>query len=284
LKGIYVRNSDQPFAPSLRSNRNASLEAELKEYDDKRANPDEEDVQPKGGDPKSTATTGYEKRYADLRSYSQKQINELNKTINDLKQQITGMAQTEYKLPKSPEEVAAWIAKFPEVGAMVRTIALQENEDLREEVKKTRTEIAEERMAAAKQIELNRLVQAHPDFFEIRETEEFHEWADQQADWVKTALYDENQVDSKPVIDAVRLYKADTAPAPKKRDTRNEDADAARGVKTSKTAPDVTRDSTKIYESDVDKMTKREFEASADAIDKAMRENRFVYDLSGAAR
>jgi hypothetical protein len=195
------------------------------------------------------------------------------------------MAQAEFKMPKTPEQVAAWMTRFPEVGDMMRTIALTENQDLREEVRKTRETIAQEKVDAAKERAFDQLLKAHPDFLEIREDDAFHEWAEAQAAWVQTALYDENQIDSKPAIDAVRLYKADTKPAPSKKDTRQEDvADAARGVKTQKTAPDAIKDRNKIYESEVDKMSRKEFADNAAAIDLAMREGRFVYDISGAAR
>lgn len=286
MKGNTLRNTTNAFLPNIRSNRNAALEAEIKEYDEQRTNPDDDSSgQQKGGDPASTATTGWEKRYADLRSFSQKKENELNKKIESLQNQISNMAEKEFKFPKSPEEVASWIERFPEVGAMVRTIALQEVQEVREEVKKTRETIAQEKRIAEKEKELLKLLKAHPDFLDIRETEEFHEWAEGQARWVQIALYDEDQIDSQPAIDAVRLYKADTQKAPSKKETLIDDRrDAARGVKSSKTAPDVVKDSNKVYESDIEKMSQKEYELHSDAIDTAMREGRFVYDLSGAAR
>ena len=54
--------------------------------------------------------------------------------------------------------------------------------------------------------------------------------------------------------------------------------------KTSKTKVD-TEDSTgQIRESDVAKMSTKEFEENLDIINKAMRGQKFIYDISGSAR
>ena len=52
------------------------------------------------------------------------------------------------------------------------------------------------------------LLRLHPDFQEIRETDEFHEWADEQPKWVQDALY-ENDNDAKSAARAIDLYKVD---------------------------------------------------------------------------
>ena len=43
------------------------------------------------------------------------------------------------------------------------------------------------------------LLKYHPDFNEIREQDEFHEWAEEQPKWVQDALY-ENYTDAKSSI------------------------------------------------------------------------------------
>ena len=48
----------------------------------------------------------------------------------------------------------------------------------------------------------------HPDFAEIRDSDDFHEWADEQPKWVQDALY-ENSEDARSAARAIDLYKAD---------------------------------------------------------------------------
>ena len=52
------------------------------------------------------------------------------------------------------------------------------------------------------------LMRIHPDFADIRDSDDFHEWADQQPKWVQDALY-ENDNDARSAARAIDLYKAD---------------------------------------------------------------------------
>ena len=52
------------------------------------------------------------------------------------------------------------------------------------------------------------LLKIHPDFEDIRESDDFHEWADEQPKWVQDALY-ENSEDAKSAARAIDLYKSD---------------------------------------------------------------------------
>ena len=48
------------------------------------------------------------------------------------------------------------------------------------------------------------LLKYHPDFNEIREQDEFHEWAEEQPKWVQDALY-ENYTDAKAASRVIEL-------------------------------------------------------------------------------
>jgi hypothetical protein len=281
--------------PSIRSRRNAELENELKEYDDAKNNPTEDaiddnsSVQQKGGDPTSPATTGWEKRYADLRSYSQKQLNEAKAENARLLRQLQESTSEEMKFPKTEDELEAWVSKYPDVAAMIETIAMKKMTGLREEIAQTKLTWEEEKHEKAKMMAFNALLEAHPDFLEIRETEEFHTWAEDQAKWVHDALY-ENETDAKAAIAAVDLFKFKSGKAAVKATPKvDEKKEAARSTgRSSQSQPDVSRDKGKMYESDVKEKTKnmsrREFDAYYAEIEKAVAEGRMVYDISGAAR
>ena len=51
------------------------------------------------------------------------------------------------------------------------------------------------------------LLKLHPDFVDIREDDDFHNWAEEQPQWVQKALY-ENDNDAMSTR-AIDLYKAD---------------------------------------------------------------------------
>ena len=52
------------------------------------------------------------------------------------------------------------------------------------------------------------LLKRHPDFAEIRDQDEFHNWVEAQPQWVQKALY-ENEHDAMSAARAIDLYKAD---------------------------------------------------------------------------
>ena len=131
--------------------------------------------------------------------------------------------------------------------------------------------------------DLDEWAQLHPDFTEIRESDDFHEWADEQPKWVQDALY-ENSEDARSAARAIDLYKSDRGIG--KKDTSKSSKSAASEVKAKNTrsVPDVEGKSSKILESQVQKMSADEYEKNSDMIMEAIRSGNFVYDISGSAR
>ena len=125
-------------------------------------------------------------------------------------------------------------------------------------------------------------MESHSDFVKIRESDEFHSWADEQPKWVQDAVY-ENADDPHSVVRVIDLYKGDKGltKEAKKAGTK---AAASMVSKTSKTRVDAEDSNGQIRESDVAKMSSKEFEDNMDAINKAMRGQKFIYDISGNAR
>ena len=126
------------------------------------------------------------------------------------------------------------------------------------------------------------LLKAHPDFGEIRDSDEFHNWAEEQPKWVQDALY-ENDNDARSAARAIDLYKADMNIKTKKPSSNKE---AAKSVNTRNTRsqPDATSSNTKMSESRVNKMSTKEYEKHQDEIMNAIRKGEFIYDISGSAR
>jgi len=120
-------------------------------------------------------------------------------------------------------------------------------------------------------------------FTEIRDNPEFHDWAEEQPDYIQKALY-ENEDDPRAAARAIDLYKADMGVKTTKKKTSKKDAAKAVNVKSSTTPDNNATGSNSILESEVAKMTSQEYSANEDAISKAIRSGNFVYDVSGAAR
>ena len=124
------------------------------------------------------------------------------------------------------------------------------------------------------------LLQIHPDFDEIRTSEDFHDWAEEQPKWIQQALY-ENDNDAKSAARAIDLYKADNNIKVKK----GRSSDAAEAVSPrSRNKPQSNASGNRIKESDVQRMSASEYEKNQDTIMEAIRTGDFVYDVSGSAR
>jgi len=236
-----------------------------------------EDAEPEGAEEKS-----YKKRYADLRRGSQKAKADLEARITTLESQLKQSAAQEIKLPKSDEDIDAWASQYPDVAAIVETIAIKKAREQQEGLQERIKEIDTLRESASREKAEVELLKAHPDFGEIRDSDEFHEWAEEQPKWVQEALY-ENDNDARSAARAIDLYKADMNIKTKKPSSNKE---AAKSVNTRNTRgqPDATSNNTKMSESRVNKMSTKEYEKHQDEIMDAIRKGEFIYDISGSAR
>ena len=140
----------------------------------------------------------------------------------------------------------------------------------------------------AKEAEMSRssaeqdIRKAHPDFDKLREADDFHDWVEAQPKWVQDALY-ENSEDAASVVRVIDLYKVDNGMT-KSDDAAKRKAAAGTIKKGSKAKIDVEESSGSFKESDIAKMSAKEYEQQEEAITNAIRSGKFIYDLSGSAR
>ena len=256
-------------------------EAELKKLIEERDNVEEveakEEAEPEGAEEKS-----YKKRYADLRRGSQKAKEDLEKRIGSLESQLKQSAAQEMQLPKSDEDIDSWARQYPDVAAIVETIAIKKAREQQAGLEDRVKEIDAMRESATRDRAEVELLKVHPDFGEIRNSDEFHDWADEQPKWVQDALY-ENENDARSASRAIDLYKSDMNI---KTNKPSNTKDAAKSVNTRNTRsqPDAEANNNKLSESRVNKMTTKEYEKHQDEIMEAIRGGNFIYDISGSAR
>lgn len=245
--------------------------------------PAEENTDNGGDDNLSAEEKSFKKRYGDLRRHSQQQQAQLQKQIDELREQLTKTTQNQMQFPTTEEELSEWTAKFPEVAKIVETIALKKAREQTAELDKRLRDLGEREVQTAREKAEVELMRLHPDFAKIRDTDDFHEWADAQPAWVQKALY-ENDTDALSAARAIDLYKIDRGIAKVTKKSSDKDAAASVTTRSQRTAPSSEDTDGVIYESQVAKMTSRQYEANMEAIQKAMQSGKFVYDLSGSAR
>ena len=242
-----------------------------------------EDTEPEEEEPTNAEEKTFKKRYSDLRRHQQKQAEEFKAELEQLKSQLSSATKKEMKLPKSDEDLESWAKNYPDVAAIVETIAMKKAKEQADSLEERMKAIDEMQYDAKKEKAEAELMRLHPDFDEIRDSDDFHEWAEEQPKWIQDALY-ENDNDARSAGRAIDLYKADREISKKPKSKNDKSAAEAVAPKNKRSKPQSDESSTYLKESQVQKMSPQEYEKNADEIMEAIRSGKFVYDVSGSAR
>jgi len=257
-------DSSKPSEPSIQA------ESATKQEEEPKAEAQEEDL--------SAEEKNFKKRYGDLRRHSQEKEKEFQAQLDTLKAQLDSATKNELVLPKSEDEVEAWAKKYPDVAGIVEAIADKKASERSSELDGRLKEIEALRTTAKREKAEAELVSMHPDFEEIRADDAFHSWAEKQPKVVQDALY-ENSEDAKSVARVIDLYKSDKGIKPSK--ASSSDKAAASSVKTKgRATPDTDDSSNYLSESQVEKMSMKEYEKRMEEIFDAQRNGKFIYDIS----
>jgi uncharacterized protein YutD len=222
------------------------------------------------------AKVDYKKRYDDLKRYYDRKLGEWNSKEDELKTQLRENAP-KYTPPKSAEELEAFKTDYPDIYGVVETVShLQSSNQIKtmqeelEDLKKTNKALQQ------KEAELE-LSKYHPDFENIKESDDFHQWADAQPMEIKKWIY-ENNSDGKLAARAIDLYKKDRGlgldKKPAKKQPKNEGADLL--VKTNEQVQVPQSKENFFKRSDIAKMSDAEFMQYEKEIVKAQREGRII--------
>ena len=257
-------------------------EAELEQMLKEQRGEVEETAEEVEEEPENPEEKTFKKRYSDLRRHQQQQAEDFKKQLAELRDQLDAATKKEMKLPKSDEDIEQWAKEYPDVAAIVETIAMKKASEQASVLEERIKAINELQSSVTKEKAEAELMRMHPDFDDIRDSNEFHEWAESQPKWVQDALY-ENDDDARSAARAIDLYKADMGIGKKK---PKSDKEAAKSVSTknSRSKPQENEEASYLKESDVQRMSAVEYEKRSDEIMESIRSGKFIYDVSGSAR
>ena len=229
--------------------------------------PDEE--KPKEEHPVGVEDAVFKKRYDDLKRHYDETISKHKDEVLKLKKEKEAIASK--PIFKSKEDLEDWRRDNPEMYDSVMQLtteatvkAKQEMEEQLLQVKKQQTQLARDKAEVE-------LAKRHPDFKDIRESADFHDWASVQDSTIQSWLYD-NTDNPKSAARAIDLYKYDRGLSTKKV-TYDAKKEAAKSV--SKTKPSDTPTDKKVWKwSDIQKMKPDVYAKFEKDIDIAHREGR----------
>ena len=271
---------NKPYTQEERVKRD---EDELEQLMKEREGSTAEETEEVEAEPTNAEEKTFKKRYSDLRRHQQKQAEEFKTELAALKSQLESATKKEMKLPKSDEDIEQWASDYPDVAAIVETIAMKKAKEQSSAIEERLKVIDDMHNSATKEKAEATLMQMHPDFDEIRDSDDFHEWAEEQPKWVQDALY-ENDNDARSAARAIDLYKADRGISKSTKGKNDKGAAEAVAPKNKRSKPQSDEASTYLRESQIEQMSAQEYEKHADEIMDAIRSGKFIYDVSGSAR
>ena len=220
----------------------------------------------------------YKKRYDDLKKHYDGRVNSFKSREEELLAEIR-TNRPKYKAPKSAEEIEAFKKEYPDVYGVVETVAhlrsSKETEDLKQEIKG----LKELNQTVNKEKAEARLARLHPDFEEIRESDDFHNWAEGQPEAIKGWVYG-NATNAELASRAIDLFKQDTGKSKSKSTVSGDTVPASEMIKVTN-SKDIGYGTRKIFtRSQIAAMSQSEFDKNEKAIEEAQREGRIVNDMS----
>ena len=251
-------------------------EREIEELEAQRSGQEEEESDENLGAEEKT----FKKRYGDLRRHTQQLQEQHTGDVRKLQEQIESLTKKQVKLPKSDEELEEWSEKYPDVAKIVETIATKKAIEARKDVDEKLKYVDEMQTKVKIEKAETELSKLHPDFEDLRLSEEFHGWVSEQPKWIQSALY-ENDTDHLAAAKAIDLFKLETS----KPTAKSEKKEAAKSIKRSSRAEEPKTENRNVWsESRVKNLSSRDWDKYEEAISESIANGTFVYDLTAGAR
>ena len=218
----------------------------------------------------------YKKRYDDLKKHYDSKLNEFKSREQELLEEVT-KNKTEYTAPKTEEELEQFKTEYPDVYEVVETVAHMQSES-KAKVLEERLQKLQEREQEILRIEAEkRLTDRHPDFDDIRNSDDFHSWAQEQPKSIQDWIY-KNADDADLASRALDLFKKDfgiDVPQKEKSNSKQTKKSAADMVSTKTTTVEPKQE--KIWsETEIAAMSMDEFDRHEAEISEAMAQGRIV--------
>ena len=206
----------------------------------------EEEATPEEERPVNAEEKVFKKRYDDLKRHYDTTITKHRTDVSSLKEQLAAKS-SEIIPPKNKKELETWRLKYPDVYDTVKSIAIQEAQEQAKTVESKLKNLQEQTQNVAKEKAEVELMKLHPDFENIRKTEDFHEWAKEQDPHIQGWLY-ENADNANLAARAIDLYKMDRKfPSKSKESIKNAKAEAAKAVTSTKRGQEPDTSEKKIW-------------------------------------
>ena len=217
----------------------------------------------------------YKKRYDDLKKHYDSKLNQFKSREQELIEEATKNRPT-YKAPKSPEDLEQFKNEYPDVYDVVETVAHMQSETKAKVLEERLSKLQERENQLVRQSAEQRLMERHPDFEDIRNSDDFHGWAKEQHSSIQAWVYDNND-DADLASRALDLFKKDFGiDLPKAKSNSKQTRQSAADMVSTKTTS-VEPNQQKVWsEREIAAMSVAEFDKFEKEISDAMQNGTIV--------
>ena len=206
----------------------------------------------------------FKKRYYDLKSHYDRKLNEWKEKEKTL------TTKPKYTTPKSADELEQFKADYPDIYDVVESISHLQADRRVEDIETRLTDLRNQEVELTKQNAFKELSTLHPDFSELKESNDFTKWLNEQPKSISDGIY-ENNTNAKWAARVIDLYKADHNLQTKQTTKPN----AAAAVTKTNKGSITTEGGKKIWSvSEIAKLRPQQFAKYEKEIDTARREGR----------
>ena len=211
----------------------------------------------------------FKKRYDDLKRHYDETVSKHKDEVLKLKKEREAIASK--PIFKTKEELEEWRKDYPEMYDSVMQITTEATLKNKQELQEEMLQLKKQQSRLAREKAEVELAKKHPDFQDIRESSDFHEWASTQDKTVQSWLYD-NTDNPTAAATAIDLYKYHRGISTKK--VSNEaKKEAAKSVSKTKPSENPTEKKTWTWD-EIRKLKPSEYDKLEKEIDMANREGR----------
>ena len=217
----------------------------------------------------------YKKRYDDLKKHYDSKLNEFKSREQELLEQAAENRPS-YVAPKSPEELEKFREEYPDVYEVVETVSHLQSKEQSKDLQEKIDRLQQREQELMRKDAEKRLMDKHPDFEDIRNSDDFHGWAKEQPKSIQDWVYN-NADDADLASRALDLFKKDIGMdvAPKKSNSKQSKKSAADMVSTKTTSVEPKQE--KVWtEREIAKMSMAEFDKHEAEISEAMSQGRIA--------
>ena len=217
----------------------------------------------------------YKKRYDDLKKHYDSKLNEFKSREQELLDKAAEN-RPNYVAPKSPEELEKFREEYPDVYEVVETVSHLQAEEKSKDLKEKLERLQERERELVRKDAEKRLMDKHPDFEDIRNSDDFHGWAKEQPKSIQDWVYN-NADDADLASRALDLFKKDIGMdvEPKKSNSKKSKKSAADMVSTKTTTVEPQQE--KVWtEKEIAAMSMDQFDRYEAEISEAMQQGRIA--------